>query len=133
VYGTPTLPLLNEPLRLSGGARTTVIVTSLVKVAPVLSTIVTWKVKAPAVVGVPERTQLAKVVPGGRLPLGVQRYGPTPPVAVKVMAMGAPVETGVVGPPVMFSGAGWMVMLKTPPAGGAAGAGIGRAHDRTPL
>src|ERR1035437_1038993 len=56
------------------------------------------------------------VVPGGRLPLGVQRYGPTPPVAVKVMAIGAPVETGVVGPPAMVKGAGRMVMPKPPEA-----------------
>ena len=49
------------------------------------------------------------------MPPGVQRYGPTPPLPVKVMVIGVPVGTGVVGgPPVMVSGAGWMVMLNSP-------------------
>src|ERR1017187_6226971 len=111
-YGTPTLPLLSDPLRLSG-ASVTVSVTSLVATAPVLSATVTRKVKLPAVVGVPESVPLLKVVPGGRVPAVLKLYGATPPVPAKVMWIAVPAATGPVGPPVMLSGAAWMVMLKS--------------------
>src|ERR1039457_1152902 len=121
-YGTPTLPLLSDPLRLSG-ASVTVSVTSLVATAPVLSATVTRKVKLPAVVGVPESVPLLKVVPGGRVPAVLKLYGATPPVPAKVMWIAVPAATGPVGPPVMLSGAAWMVVLKSRGPGAPAGAG----------
>ncbi len=111
------MPSLNEPLRLNasgGGGAETVSVKALVTEAGVLSVRVTLNVKAPTVVGVPESVPPAKAVPGGRLPPALRLYGGTPPVPPKAMAMGVPVGTGPAGPPVMFNGAGRIVMLNPP-------------------
>jgi hypothetical protein len=91
----------------------TVSVKLFVAIAPTLSPTVILKLKSPTVVGVPESVLVPeKLKPAGALPPGVKRYGGTPPVAPKVKLIAEPVGTGLVGPPVMTSGAGWITIVK---------------------
>jgi hypothetical protein len=99
-------------LNVGGPGEFTVSVKPLVRTAPPLSATVILKLKSPVAVGVPDSVPLTKLTPGGKLPPGVKRYGGTPPVPPKVMLIAVPTETGVVGPPVIPSGAGWMMIVK---------------------
>ncbi len=86
----------------------------LVTTPPTLSASVMLKLKVPTVVGVPESVSFAKLMPGGRPLPGVKRYGGTPPVPPKVNETGVPTGTLPPGPPVMFSGAARMIIVKLP-------------------